>query len=82
MNTGVFPEVHAPNKLRIVIIFIVLRSFLEVSQDRGKKSQTWKADIKLRIKIKCALHFKHGFKPRNGGHIHTAWTQDCTWAQV
>lgn len=37
MNTGIFPEVHAPNKLRIVIIFIVLWSFLEVSQNRQRK---------------------------------------------
>lgn len=39
MNTGNFPKVYTPNKLRIVIIFIVLRSFLDVSQNReGEKN--------------------------------------------
>lgn len=37
MNTGDLPIVYAPNKLRIVIIFIVLRSFLDVSQNREGK---------------------------------------------
>lgn len=38
MNTGNFPKVYAPNKLRIVIIFIVLRSLLDVLQSRkGEK---------------------------------------------
>lgn len=84
MNTGNFPKVYAPNKLRIVIIFIVLRSLLDVLQNRKgeKKSLTWKADINSRITITCALRFKHGFKPTNGGCIRVAGTQDCTQAQV
>lgn len=30
----------------------------------------------------CALHFKHGFKPTDGGQSPTEGTQDCTQLQV
>lgn len=36
MNTGSFPKVCAPNKLRIGVFFIVLKSFLDASQNRGR----------------------------------------------
>lgn len=63
MNTGNYPKVCAWKNLRIVNIFIVLRSSLDTSQSTEKKSLTSKGGINLRIKIMCALHFKHGFKP-------------------
>lgn len=81
MNFGNLPKVSALNELRIVIIFIVFRSFLDVSPNR-EVGKHLKHDVNLRIRIMCALHFKHGFKPTDGGHSPTEGTQDCTQLQV
>lgn len=84
MNFGNFPKAHALNELRIVIISIIFRSFFRyfTEQRGGETSQTWKADVNLRIRIMCPLHVKHGFKPTDEGHSPTEGTQASTWSQV
>lgn len=83
MIFGNFPKVYALNELRIVTVFYRIQFFRCFTEQRGgETSQTWKADVTLRIKIMCVLHFKHGFKPTDGGHSPTEGTQDCTRSHV